>query len=87
MTKSESDHIQRIKSLPCGVCFAPAPSDAHHLTDCGRRIGHFITIPLCKSCHQDSDNGIHGNKTMWRIMKKTELGVLNETIAKIEGVL
>lgn len=83
MTKSESRHIERVKNLPCGVCDQAAPSDAHHILDCGRRISHFATIPLCKSCHQDNHNGIHGRGAMWCVMHKTELLVLAETIERM----
>jgi hypothetical protein len=83
MTKSEQSHLLNIKSLPCGVCGHPAPSDAHHITDSGRRIGHYATIPLCKSCHQDNHNGIHGRQAMWKIYKVNELDVLNKTIEKL----
>lgn len=69
--------------MPCGVCGASAPSDAHHILENSRRIGHFAVIPLCKSCHQDNHNGIHGRKAMWKVMRKTELQVLAETIKGI----
>ena len=88
MTNSESDHLLRIKNMPCGVCNTPGPSDAHHILDCGRRVSHFATIPLCLFCHRDSKNGIHGQKNMWKMMRKTELSVLAETIEKLEeGVI
>jgi hypothetical protein len=80
MTKAEHAHIERIKSLPCGVCGEGHISDAHHILEGGRRVSHFATIPLCKSCHQDNRNGIHGQGIMWRVMKKSELLVLAETI-------
>jgi hypothetical protein len=83
MNKAESTHIERIKNLPCGVCDHDAPSDAHHILENSRRISHFAVIPLCKSCHQDNHNGIHGRKSMWKIMKKTELSVLAETIERL----
>lgn len=82
MTKEESLHILRIKNMPCGVCDASEPSDAHHILENSRRISHFAVIPLCKSCHQDNHNGIHGRKAMWKVMRKTELQVLAETIEK-----
>jgi hypothetical protein len=37
---------------------------------------------LCKSCHQDSHNGIHGEARMWAVMRKTELSVLSEIIER-----
>ncbi len=83
MNKSEENHIMRIKNMPCGVCGAYPPSDAHHILENGTRVGHYVVIPLCKSCHQDSHNGIHGEKAMWRIYKKTELIVLGDVIKRI----
>jgi hypothetical protein len=65
------------------VCGAYPPSDAHHILENSRRISHFMVIPLCKSCHQDSHNGIHGNKAMWNVMRKTELSVLSDTIERL----
>lgn len=85
MTANERKHLATIKSMPCGVCGDTPPSDAHHVKDTGRRVSHYLAIPLCKSCHQDSLNGIHGQKNMWRIMGKTELDVLAETIRRIVG--
>lgn len=76
-------HIERVKSLPCAVCGSPAPSDAHHILEGrtpGRKSPDALAIPLCKSCHQDSHNGIHGQRAMWNVMRKTELDCLAETI-------
>ncbi|WP_341237914.1 hypothetical protein [uncultured Limnobacter sp.] len=75
----ERKYLATVKSLPCGLCDAPPPSDAHHI----EQGNHFLCIPLCKDCHQGSNNGIHGRRNMWRVMKKTELDVLNETLAKV----
>ena len=82
-TQAEKRYMARVKSLPCGVCGQSAPSDAHHILEGGRRVSDYATIPLCKSCHQDNRNGIHGECVMWRIMKKTELRVLAETIGAL----
>lgn len=79
-TAAEKRHIQRVKNLPCGVCGQPSPSDAHHIKDGDRRVSHFAIIPLCKSCHQDPHNGIHGERAMWKVMRKSEILVLAETI-------
>jgi hypothetical protein len=80
MKTKEKLHILKVKDMPCGVCGWLGPSDAHHILDCGRRISHFMVIPLCKTCHQDNEQGIHGRKTIWNIMKLTELQVLAKTI-------
>lgn len=75
-TLSEDAHIERVKSLPCSVCSAPPPSDAHHIVQ-GL---HFATVALCKDCHQGSVNGWHGNRRIWAVMKMDEIRALNETL-------
>lgn len=79
LNDSDREHMARVKELPCAVCDAPGPSDAHHIEQ-GQ---HYTTIPLCRSCHQDPQFGLHGAKVMWRIHKKTELSCLNETIKRL----
>jgi hypothetical protein len=76
ITQKESDHMRRVKELPCGVCGIPGPSDCHHI----EQQKHFTVIPLCKSCHQSSFNGIHGLARIWAAYKETEMSVLNKTI-------
>lgn len=76
ITDAERRHMERVKSLPCAICDAPAPSEAHHI----RQGDHFTTIPLCPDCHRGSENGWHGRKTMWRIRKWDELDALNATL-------
>jgi hypothetical protein len=76
LTKAEQAHVRKIKSMDCGVCGTPGPSDAHHI----EQHMQYLCIPLCRNCHMGSANGIHGRKQMWKVMKKSELSVLNETI-------
>lgn len=56
-----------IKEMPCIVCNAPGPSDAHHAI-CGRygqtKSSDFHTLPLCKLHHQGAE-GIHRGKKTW----------------------
>lgn len=78
-TRDESEHIALIKSLPCIVCGAAGPSDAHHII----QGNHYSCIPLCKDCHQGSKNGIHGQAIMWRIYKMDETKALALTIRLI----
>jgi hypothetical protein len=73
-------HLAKIKEMPCGVCNASPPSDAHHIV----QHNQYLCIPLCKDCHQGY-NGIHGTKALWRVRKLDELMVLNETIRSITG--
>ena len=69
-------HMGRIKSLPCAVCGEPGPSDCHHI----EQGMHYLTLPLCKDCHQGSHNGIHGRRAIWNALKVTELSALDELI-------
>lgn len=88
MTASSKRHVMRIKSLPCSLCKAPAPSDAHHILEGrvqGRKSSDWCAIPLCRSCHQDPRNGIHGQQIMLKIMHETELSLLAQTIETLYG--
>jgi len=79
LNATERKYLALVKMMPCGVCDAPPPSDAHHIEQ-GLQ---FLCIPLCKDCHQGSHNGIHGRRSMWKVMKKDEFSVLNDTISKL----
>ena len=79
LTATERLHLARIKDMPCGVCGQAGPSDAHHI----EQHMQYLCIPLCKDCHQGSHNGIHGRRSIWNVMKKNELSVLNETIRRL----
>jgi len=72
-------HLAKIKEMPCGVCDASPPSDAHHIV----QHNQYLCIPLCKDCHQGSHNGIHGQARMWSVMKLNEMDVLNLTLANL----
>ena len=79
LTAAERQHLGRIKAMPCGVCGASGPSDAHHI----EQHRQYLCIPLCKDCHQGSHNGIHGNRRIWAVKKLDELSVLNNTIKEL----
>ena len=73
---AEKMHIERIKSMPCIICQASAPSECHEINQ-GQ---WFTSMPLCADCHRGSVNGIHGQKRLWNVYKMDELAALNETI-------
>ena len=75
----ERTWVGMVKELQCSVCGQAGPSDAHHIKQ-GR---HYTVVALCKSCHQGSKMGWHGEKAAWRIAKMDELDALNETIKNI----
>lgn len=67
-----------VKELPCSVCDESGPSDAHHI----EQGLHYTVVALCKSCHQGSMMGWHGQKRAWAIKKMNELDALNVTIQR-----
>jgi hypothetical protein len=79
LTAREREHIQRVKELPCSVCDAPGPSDAHHIE---QRL-QYTCVALCKECHQGPVMGWHGQKRAWAIRKMGELDALNVTIQRL----
>ena len=80
-TSAERRHIASVKSLPCSVCDAPGPSEAHEI----EQGFWFLSIPLCPDCHRGGRNGIHGQRMMWNVMKQTETSALNQTLERIYG--
>lgn len=76
----ESEHMALVKSLPCSVCDEPGPCDAHHI----KQGQHYTVVALCKSCHQGSLMGWHGQRRMWAIKKMDELDALAVTIQRAD---
>jgi hypothetical protein len=79
MTSEERNHIALVKQQPCSVCGDTSGSDAHHI----KQGLHFTVVALCKSCHQGSKMGWHGEKAAWRIAKLDELDALNITLKNL----
>jgi hypothetical protein len=78
-TAKERKHLSRVKELPCSVCDAAGPSDAHHV----KQHRQYTCVALCKDCHQGSVMGWHGQKRMWSLKKMDEIDALNITIARL----
>lgn len=76
LTKKEREHLAKIKAMPCSVCGDQSGSEAHHI----EQHKQYLCIPLCESCHRSGFNGIHGQARIWKVMKKTEMSCLNDTI-------
>lgn len=79
LNAAERKWVARVKELPCSVCGAPGPSDAHHI----KQGNHYTVVALCKSCHQGSKMGWHGEKRAWAIAKMDELDALNVTLKNL----
>jgi hypothetical protein len=73
ITKLEREHLLAVKGLPCVICNHPPISEAHHICDTGRRLGHSFVLPLCANCHR-GDNGFSGkNRSAWDKSLKNQL--------------
>lgn len=81
ITRVEREHLARVKSLPCSVCDASGPCDAHHI----KQGQHFTVVALCESCHRGPVLGWHGQRRMWAIKKMSELDALAVTIQRLTG--
>ena len=79
LTAAERRHIGRVKELPCSVCDAPPPSEAHHIK---QRL-QYCTVALCSECHRDNIMGWHGEKRAWLIRKMEELDALDVTSMRL----
>ena len=79
LTAKEKKHLARVKELPCSVCDAAGPSDAHHV----KQHRQYTCVALCKDCHQGSVMGWHGQKRMWNLKKMEEIDALNVTIQRL----
>lgn len=75
LTDRQRRHLARVKALPCSVCGAAGPSEAHHI----RQGSQYLCVALCADCHR-GHNGWHGTKAFWRIRKMDELDALAVTV-------
>jgi len=79
LTAKEREYVGMVKELPCSVCDAPGPSDAHHV----KQHRQYTVVALCKDCHQGSVMGLHGQRRMWKLKKMEEIDALNVTVQRI----
>ena len=79
LNTAERAHLARVKALPCSLCDAPGPSEAHHVEQ-GLQ---YTCIALCPDCHRGPVLGLHGQRRMWSIKKMTELDALNITLRRL----
>ena len=73
LNHTERRHLARVKSLPCSLCDAPPPSEAHHI----EQGLHFAAVALCAECHRGPIMGLHGQRRAWAIRKMDELKALD----------
>lgn len=87
MTPTARAYITEVRSLPCVLCTKlgrrqETPTEAHHIREgqgISQRASDFLTVALCHECHQ-GPLGIHGNRTLLKLAKVSELDLLAATI-------
>lgn len=84
-TKDESERMAKVSQLPCIICNRPPVSEVHHITQCGRRLGHMFTLPLCTNCHR-GDDGFSGiNRSAWDKSLENQLNLLDVVNQMLEN--
>lgn len=81
LSDADRVYLGRVKALPCSVCDAPGPSEAHHI----RQGLHHTCVALCTDCHRGAFAGLHGQKRAWIIRKMDEIAALDVTLRRLEG--
>jgi hypothetical protein len=93
MTRSESAYLARVSRLGCACCnllgfdMADVPPEIHHPREdqgMAQRAQHWLAIPLCAECHRGS-RGIHGDRSILRQLKCTELDLLSWVISRLNA--
>ncbi len=85
MRKTESAYMGRVAELPCAIC-GDMPAEVHHLREgmgMSQRASNFLTIPACPECHRGR-RGLHGDKSLLRARKLTEMDLLASTIEALQ---
>lgn len=75
----------RIKEMDCIVQdrFCGGLVEAHHITQGGRRLGHFSTLPLCQGHHEGTKLSIGNTKKSFVAKYGSEL----ELLTKVNEIL
>lgn len=84
-SKTEKKWMDKVAQLPCVLCGAHGVQ-LHHIREgqgMAQRASNFLVVPLCPDCHT-GPMGVHGDKTMMRIKKLTELDMLAQTIEALQ---
>lgn len=83
-TLKEKLFMSAVKGLPCIICSAPPPSEAHHVCDTGRRLGNMFCLPLCTKCHRGNDGFSGINRTAWDKSLNNQLFLLRVVCKKLK---
>lgn len=87
MNKKHATNLVDIGCICCSIMDVPQSTrtEIHHIREGqgkSQRAGDYLTVPLCADCHRGK-HGVHGDKQYLRIIKMTELDLLNETLKRV----
>lgn len=87
MNKEHAENLVNHGCICCELMGTPQKThtEIHHIREGqgkSQRAGDFLTIPLCVDCHRGT-HGVHGDKKYLKILKMTELDLLNLTLLKV----
>ena len=80
-TKNEKKWMDKVAQLPCVVCGTEGVH-LHHIREglgMAQRASNYLVVPLCPPCHT-GPSGVHGDRSLMRIQKMSELDMLAKTI-------
>lgn len=81
MRHADKRHMGRVAELPCACCGVHGVQ-VHHIREgqgMAQRASNWLTVPLCPECHTGA-RGVHGDKSIMRTLKLSELDMLANTI-------
>lgn len=93
MNRAESAYLGKVARLGCACCQLlgvgedDTPVEIHHPREgqgMAQRAPHWLAIPLCVPCHR-GDRGVHGDRSILRQLKCTELELLAWVISRMNG--
>ena len=79
LTAKQRAHLAKVKELPCSVCDASPPSEAHHV----KQGSQYTCIALCPDCHRGPILGLHGQRRAWKLAGVGEMNALADTIEQL----
>ena len=77
--KAARAHMLAVKALPCVICGAQGPNDAHHVQSGRygtRKASDWEVIPLCRKDHTEGPQAYHRDKRAWEARHGPDHGFL-----------
>jgi hypothetical protein len=92
MINKEKIYLRRVAELGCYLCshlgHGATPAQLHHPRNgvgMAQRQSNWLCIPLCQTHHQDSVDGIHGQRRAWKLAGVGEMDALAWVVWRLNG--